>query len=286
MSNEIPAPEGTAAEGTERRNVPERDKEVVETTAAAEGSTTEPVEAETDPAMATSEPVVAATDPAAVEIPEPVSAPTPSPAYVETAPLAATSAASMQTIYVPAPIAPRKKGNRGIGVLIALASTIIFAGLYAVVLAIILSFGNGVFRFDFFASIDFYIPVIFFFAGFVILVLIVNRAAWWSYVLGSIFVGLFVYFGTIGTGLIIGNVFGETPSGAARLFAQALANPFVIAAALLAREVSMWMGAAISARGRRVKARNAEANAAFERESADRHAEYENARNGHREAVG
>ncbi len=272
MSNEITAPEGTAAEGTERRNVSERDKEVVETTSAAEGSTTEPVETETDPA--------------AVEIPEPVSAPSPSPAYVETAPLAATSAASMQTIYVPAPIAPRKKGNRGIGVLIALASTIIFAALYAVVLAIILSFGNGVFRFNFLASIDFYIPVIFFFAGFVILVLIVNRAAWWSYVLGSIFVGLFAYFGTVGTGLIIGNVFGETPSGAARLFAQALANPFVIAAALLAREVSMWMGAAISARGRRVKARNAEANAAFERESADRHAEYENSRNGHREAVG
>jgi hypothetical protein len=37
----------------------------------------------------------------------------------------------------------------------------------------------------------------------------------------------------------------ETPSGAARLLATALTSPFIIAAALLAREVSMWMGAAI-----------------------------------------
>lgn len=220
------------------------------------------------------EPVLATRNPAAVTVPEPVH----EPVAAEPAPLAATSAAAMQTIYVPAPVAPRKKGNRGIGVLIAVLSTIIFAGLYALVLALTLPIFRGGNRYDFLGSVEFYIPVLFFLVGFIVLVLIVNRANWWAYVLGSLLVGLFVYFGTIATGLLIGNIFAETAEGASRLFAQALINPFVIAAGLLAREVSMWMGFVISARGRRLKVRNAEAHATYERESAVRQTEYENAR--------
>lgn len=230
-----------------------------------------------------SEPVVATGDPAAADIPEPVSAPT--PAYVETAPLAATSAASMQTVYVPAPVPPRMKGNRGFGTLIALAATVLFAGLYALVIATIRAAEVGVFQFNFFGSLAFYTPAIFFFVGFVIVVLLANRASWWGYVLGSLFVGMFVYFGTVATGLLVNNVVVETPAGAARLLAAALTSPFIIAAALLAREVSMWMGAAISVRGRRVKARNLETREAFERESAERTAEYENSRYGSRDTA-
>jgi hypothetical protein len=229
------------------------------------------------------EPVVATGDPGAAEIPEPVSAPT--PAYVETAPLAATSAASMQTVYVPAPVPPRMKGNRGFGTLIALGATVVFAGLYALVIAMIRAVEVGVFQFNFFGSLAFYTPAIFFFVGFVIVVLLANRASWWGYVLGSLFVGLFVYFGTVATGLLVSNIVAETPSGAARLLATALTSPFIIAAALLAREVSMWMGAAISVRGRRVKARNLETREAFDRESAERTAEYENSRYGTRETA-
>jgi hypothetical protein len=109
-------------------------------------------------------------------------------------------------------------------------------------------------------------------------VLVVNRASWWGYVVGSIFVALLVYFGTVGVGLFANNVFAETPSSATRLFTQALTNPFIIAAALLAREVSMWMGALISARGRKVKVRNSAARESFDRESAERTAEYEKSR--------
>ena len=184
----------------------------------------------------------------------------------------------MQTVYVPAPVPPIKKGNRGFGVLIALLSTMIFAGLYALVIASIRALELGVFQFDFFGSLAFYTPAIFFFVGFVIVVLLANRASWWGYVLGSIFVALFVYFGTVATGLLVNNIVAETPSGAARLLSTALFSPFIIAAALLAREASMWMGALISARGRRVKVRNLEARDAFDRESADRATDLENSR--------
>ena len=209
---------------------------------------------------------------------EPVARTEQDPRPQDPQPRPATSAASMQTVYVPAPVPPIKKGNRGFGVLIALLSTVIFAGLYALIIAAIRALELGVLQFDFFGSLAFYTPAIFFFVGFVIVVLLANRASWWGYVLGSIFVALFVYFGTVATGLLVNNIVAETPSGAARLLSTALFSPFIIAAALLAREVSMWMGALISARGRRMKVRNLEARDAFDRESADRATDLENSR--------
>ena len=158
---------------------------------------------------------------------------------------------------------PAPKGNRSAGILIALGSTIVFAGLFSLALALILSLNNAGLRFDFLGSVTFYIPVILFFIGFVILVVIANRANWWAHVLGSLFVALFVYFGTIATGLVLSNIVAETPAGAARLFALAVSNPFVIAAAILAREVSE---------------QNADAKADFDLETAERHAQYEQAR--------
>ena len=223
------------------------------------------------PAPSAAEPVVATADPAAAETTVIEREPDP-------APIAATSAASMQTIYVPSPVPPRRRGNRGFGVLIALLSSVIFAGLYALAIATIHAVEIGSFQFDFFGSLAFYTPIAFFFIGFVLVVLVVNRASWWGYVVGSIFIALLVYFGTVGAGLLANNVFAETPSSAARLFALALTNPFIIAAGLLAREVSMWMGALISARGRKVKVRNSEARESFDRESAERTAEYEKSR--------
>lgn len=280
MSNDTPTPESVDARNGAAAHAEPVAPEQTEV-ASSESVTAEPVYdlvevAPTTPTAA--EPIVATADPAGVEPATPV------PTEQEPPPRLATSAASMQTVYVTAPVPPVKKGNRGAGLLIALASTVIFAGLYAIAIAVIHAAEIGVLRFDFFDSLAFYTPAIFFFVGFAIVVLLANRAAWWAYVLGSIFVGLLVYFGSVGAGLLANNILGETPANAARLFAEALANPFVIAAALLAREVSMWMGAAISARGRRMKARNIEARDTFDRESADRSAEFENSRYGTRDA--
>jgi hypothetical protein len=285
MSNETPAP-GAA----ENRSVAENDAHSVDGDAraavvdhGAEAAQPQPVPL-VEPVRATNQATETPADAVAGNnVDVPASAATAEPVAgteEEPPPRAATSAASMQTVYVPAPVPPRKKGNRGFGVLIALLSTAIFAGLYAVVIATIRAVEVGVFQFNFFGSLAFYTPALFFFVGFVIVALLVNRAAWGAYVVGSIFVALFVYFGTVGTGLLVNNVVGETPTAAARLLSTALTSPFIIAAALLAREVSMWMGAAISARGRKVKVRNVEGRETFDRESAERTAEYEKSRYG------
>lgn len=276
MSNETPAPEGV-----ENRNVAAPNEEIVvpEEDVVAEEDTIDPQpEPLVEPVRATShvsevsgevlaEPVAA----------EPVRTVTPEPTTVVSTPPA-------QTVYVTAPVEPRKKGNRGFGALIGLLSTVVFAALYALIVALIEAARTGSSTsFDFLGAIEFYVPALFFLLGFIILALLANRANWWAYIVGSLFVGLLVYFGTIGTGLLVGGIVLETPSGATRLFGQALSNPLVIAAALLAREVTLWAGAGISARGRRVKLRNVETRAAFDRETAERRAEYD-AANGARDS--
>ena len=282
MSNETPAPEGA-----ETRPVGADDEELSDEKTRAvvvdksDSDTQQPPTPLVEPVRGTSHVSETPVDVAARNnVEPPATAPAEPVARTEKdpPPRPATSAASMQTVYVPAPVPPIKKGNRGFGVLIALLSTVIFAGLYALVIASIRALELGVFQFDFFGSLAFYTPAIFFFVGFVIVVLLANRASWWGYVLGSIFVALFVYFGTVATGLLVNNIVAETPSGAARLLSTALFSPFIIAAALLAREVSMWMGALISARGRRMKVRNLEARDAFDRESAERATDLENSR--------
>jgi hypothetical protein len=280
MSNETPMPQKSEKRGDSSADPNER--EPVPTvpapgeSVAVKPGTPEPVYdlVEVAPAATSeSEPVIDTPDPAAAETTVIVP---PAPSAV--APASSPTVEPPQTIYVNSPVPPSKKGNRGFGVLIALLSSVVFAGLYALAIAAIHALEIGVLRFDFFGSLAFYTPVAFFFVGFVIVVLLANRASWWSYVLGSIFVGFFVYSGSIGTGLLANNVFALTPSNAAQLFSTALTSPFIIAAALLAREVSMWMGAIISSRGRKVKVRNIEAREIFDRESAARTAEYENSR--------
>jgi hypothetical protein len=186
-----------------------------------------------------------------------------------------TSVPRPQVIYVTAPAAPRPEGNRGFGALIALASTVLYVALLALVGALLGLLTEGRFSFDFLSNSLFFAPVLAFLIGFVLLVLIVNRAAWWSYILGSIFVGVFVYFATIGFGMLSTGVILETAEGARELFLRQLASPFVIISALLAREVSMWVGAGIAARGRRVKARYLTARETYDRELAEKRAEHE-----------
>jgi hypothetical protein len=175
-----------------------------------------------------------------------------------------------QVVYVNAPQAPTAKGNRGFGVLISIAATIVFQVVLTIVMAIVYSSLSGGASFGFITQAAFYVPALFFFIGMVALVLILNRAGWWTYVIGSVVVALLVYFGTIGTLLLGSNIILQTPDAAAALFREGLSNPFTIASALVAREVAIWTGAIVASRGRKVKARNAEAKAAFESEQAQK----------------
>ncbi|WP_349898767.1 hypothetical protein [Parafrigoribacterium soli] len=203
-------------------------------------------------------------------------------AEADRAPEAVAKPAPTQTVYVHAPVPPRKRGNRGIGSLIALGSAIIFGAIYAVVvLAITPLFAPpravGFEFLGFLTSAAFFVPVLVFAVVFILLVLLLNRANWWAYILGSLFVGVLVYFVSIGILLLVNGVVGLTPSAAARAFRAAAQSPVIVAGALVAREVSLWMGAAVAARGRRVRARNAEDRAAFDRDTARARAEYERA---------
>lgn len=218
-----------------------------------------PVDVETAHASA-NEPIVATTDPGAVQ----------------TVPRAATGP-THHVVYVQAPEPPAKAGNRGIGSLIAIASGVVYAVAFAVVVSIILLAQVGRVSFDFIALPSFYVPVLFYVIGLVLLVLVLNRAGWGAYVFGSIIVGLVVYFGSIAVLVLGRGIVLLTPAEAGTQVASALIDPFVIAAGLVAREVALWTGALISRRGRRVKARNADARAQYERDVLDRRAEHDRA---------
>jgi hypothetical protein len=219
------------------------------------------------------EPAPAEPEHAAAAVPahEPVREPEPTPVHDTRVIDDETAYRSQpQVVYVNAPQPPVAKSNRGFGVLIAVAATVVFQIVLAVVMAIVYSSLRGGMSLGFLGQTAFYVPALFFFVGLVVLVLLLNRAGWWTYVIGSIVVALFVYFGTIGALLLGSNVILQTPEVAAEQFRQGLVNPFTVAAALVAREIVIWAGAIVASRGRKVKVRNAEAKAAFEREQAQK----------------
>jgi MFS family permease len=187
----------------------------------------------------------------------------------------ATAAAAQQVVYVHTPPPPRKKGNRAFGTLIAVLAAVLYAAVLAVGTALIGVAGGSRFTFGFLADARFYIPVLFFLIGFILLVLVLNRANWWAYILGSVVLAVFVYFGTVGAGLLGAGVISRTPAEAGAMYVVSLRDPFVIVAALLAREVSIWIGAGIASRGRRLKAHNAQAKETYEQELAKTKAEHE-----------
>ena len=199
------------------------------------------------------------------------------PVVVETVEYAEPVAAQpqQQYVYVQTPPAPSKKGNRGVGAAIAVASGLIFTAALALVRVILDLVATGRVSLSFLAVPQFYIPVLFFVIAFVILVLLANRANWWAYILGSVAVAVVVYFGTIGLTLLAGGVIMMTPQEAAAAYALLLVNPGVVVATLLAREVSLWTGSLIARRGRAVKVRNLEARSAWERELAEKRAAHE-----------
>jgi hypothetical protein len=179
---------------------------------------------------------------------------------------AAPSAPARQPIYVQAPSKPKPKSNRGFGILVSLLATAVFAVLYAGILALILVVNNGSVDIvgDVLARTPYWIPVIFFFIALALLVAVVNRAGWWAYVLGGFVVAAIVYGAFLG-GVLIDVANEITPNQVADTVGQALLSPAAIISFLVAREVPIWFGAWIASRGRKVRERNAEAQAEYER---------------------
>ncbi|MBH0109744.1 hypothetical protein I6E81_06155 [Salinibacterium sp. NG22] len=214
---------------------------------------------------AEAEPVV---EPALVVEPEIIADPEPEPSAAEATESAASS--EPRVVYVTAPTPPKVSGNRGFGVFIALASAVAFAIVFAIAVVIIGAAASGRVAVAFVQAPSFYVPVAFFALGAIVIALIVNRAGWAAHVFSSIIVGLVVYFGTVGALLLINGVIQNTPEQAHAMFLAALADPLVIAAGLLGREVSLWTGALVARRGRKVTQRNVDARAKWEAELAEK----------------
>lgn len=226
-------------------------------------------------AAAASEPSVA--EPSVVES-GPVEPGPVEPVAVQGETAAVAPAAPVQTVYVTAPNPPRKKGNRGIGSLYAILATVVFAVVFAGVAALLILFvkpdGVADALGTFVTGPLFYIPVLVFLVIMVLWVLLANRASWWAWVIGSLVIAAVVYFASIGILLLMAGGFGLTASAATEAFYTFATNPVLIAAALIAREASIWFGAAIAVRGRKVRERNYEAWETFEREEAEKRAQF------------
>jgi len=188
---------------------------------------------------------------------------------------AAAPYVAAQPVYVAAPQPPKRRGNRGGGILIALLSTVVYAIVSALVVLVIFLLTkrtSDIAMHDFVQYIgtaSYYIPIIFFFLAFILLIAIVNRGGWWAYILGAFFVGVIVYFAYIGGVLLTIQAWQFSAPEVGRILSQLWANPLTIGAAIVAREVPIWFGAWIAARGRRVRERNDEAQRQYERDLAE-----------------
>jgi hypothetical protein len=179
-----------------------------------------------------------------------------------------------QTVYVQAPAPPKSRGNRGFGVFVALIGTVLFAALYAgVAYLLITMYGagreEGVQAFtEFLVRPVFWVPIVAFFIGFALLAAIVNRGSWWYYAVFGLIIAVLVYFSYLGGSLLTVEAWTLTVEEADEFIAQRWLDPFAIVAFVIAREIPIWLGGWIAARGRTVAERNRLALEAYDRELA------------------
>ncbi|MHA7985443.1 hypothetical protein ACX9R5_06510 [Rathayibacter sp. CAU 1779] len=192
----------------------------------------------------------------------------PVPAEAEAATVAAGGAVAGQAVapgpvYVTSPTPPKAKGNRLMGILIAVVAAIAYAVVFAAVsLGVFALRGTNVAMSlweRYLQTAGFWTPVVVFFLAFVLLIVIVNRGRWWAYILGSFFVGVIVYFGYLGGALLTVQAWKLTPEGASQFIGTLWINPLTFASAVVAREAALWFGGWVSIRGRRVREANLEA---------------------------
>jgi hypothetical protein len=199
----------------------------------------------------------------------------------EDRPEAPTTPAERQVVYVHAPVPPKVIHNRLFGALLALLGTAVYGLLFFGAVAVLIALTPGAFfestALGFVNSSAFWVPVLFFAFASIVLAIVLNRAPWSAHVVGSILVAIFVFWATAGVLALLTNIVTMTPDEASAVFWAIAGNPILFIAAILAREVPLWVGLAIATRGRKVRARNAEAKTAYDAEQAEKKAEYERA---------
>ena len=183
----------------------------------------------------------------------------------------------MAALYMQQPDPPTVKSNRVAGLFISLLATLGFGVVYAGLIAAWLApkFPMSTFLqeglYPYLVSLGFVIPVVAFFISMLILVLIFNRAGWWVYVIFGLVVAAIVWV-SAGVGYSMSPQLAAETAGAEhnirRYLEFALTIPALLAA-LAGREVSVWFGAWIGARGRKCAAKNRAAQEEYEQKLAD-----------------
>jgi hypothetical protein len=177
-----------------------------------------------------------------------------------------------QPIFVQAPEPPRPRGNRGAAGLIGLLAAVVFGVLY---LAAALGFGAAAGD----VTVDslvtaltgavtswwFWVPVVVFYLAFWLLGAIINRGRWGQWVIFGLLVGAASYGGHLLGQLFQAPFWTLTASQGAELVEGELLAPLAIVAFILGREITIWFGAWVAARGARVTELNDEAQREYER---------------------
>ena len=208
---------------------------------------------------------------AAPVVAEPVVTPS-EPVYDEAAYAAPAAVVAPQPIFVQAPEAPRPRGNRAAAGAIGLLAAVAFAILY---LAAWLGFGAisgdvtidnvGEVALAALATWSLWVPVVVFFLAFWLLGAIINRGRWGIWVVTGLLVGVASYGGHILGQLFQAPFWTLTASQGTELVDAELLAPLAIAAFVFGRELTIWFGAWVAARGKRVTELNIEAQREYER---------------------
>ena len=192
-------------------------------------------------------------------------------AAVGTGATAATTAYG-QPIFVQAPESPRPRGNRGAAGAIGLLAALSFGVLYlAVWLGIGMFDGDvtvetlGASALAALATWSLWVPVVVFFIAFWLLGAIINRGRWGAWVIFGLLVGVAAYLGHLLGALLQAPFWMLTASEGAALVESQLLTPLAIGAFIIGRELTIWFGAWVAARGARVTELNVEAQREYER---------------------
>lgn len=212
-----------------------------------------------DPVDETYTPGAYSTDPAAETV-------------VVAEPVVPVVAPAPQPIFVQAPEAPRPRGNRGaagaIGLLAAVAFGILYLGAALGLRAIdgdVTAANAGTEALAALQSWWFWVPVVVFFLGFWLLGAIINRGRWGHWVIFGLIVGVVAYAGHILGQLFQAPFWTLTAREGADLVQGEVLAPLSIVAFILGRELTIWFGAWVAARGKRVTELNNEAQREYER---------------------
>ena len=164
---------------------------------------------------------------------------------------------------------PAKRSNRlfatGIVLLAALLFEVVYLGLVELVAFLVGGAASeGPALQGVIGSGLVWLPLIVFVVLYEIVVLLLNRAGRFAYVVASLVIGIVVYLAAI-LWVLITEAHAVTAAG----FAQLLVNPLFILAGLAAREVMLWTGFAVGAHGKRLRRKNKEARQEYEHDRAD-----------------